>query len=298
MLKLGITACLHGDSKAAESLAKTFATKKCHALIMAGDLNSDERPAGSLKEVLKAALKAFKNPLLVIPGSHEPVKAYTKVIKELSRYKNLKDCSKKKKIELKGYELLFLPGSDWLSSEGGFKFSGKKEKLRKGLRLFLTSAVPKPRNPKKAVLICHVPPRFRGLEAIDVARFGVVEKDFFLKERGKVHFYPADPKGEKIIIQEEAAKRLMKKKAPVKILVKNRGSLEVTKLMKKLKLEKYLGGHFHESGGKACDGKGRKVQNRKWSEELYVNASMASSKKGAIVSLKEEKAKCEFVRVK
>ncbi len=318
-LKLGTITDLEGNILILKKLLKLFSKNKIDILILAGDIPSQKK--NSLFNVLKKSLK-LKTPILLIPGSHESFNDYDKPLRKLKN-KLIIDGARKLKYNFNDYEFIFLPGSDYLARNGQYvlqqgiknkKAHQKKRKmysdwwLHKNFRYFDIFKVKKLiKNPKNAIIISHIPPKFNSKEAIDVAIFGTAFKNFSIKRphlklnffkkliKNKVLELVKNPK--KGIIIKEIATKLIKYKYPVKLLKKNVGNKDILKLIKQKKINKLICGHIHEAGNKACNLKGKLIPENKFSEEFFLNSGQAEKGYACIVTLKDNLAKYKKVKV-
>lgn len=288
-MKLGVTADLHGNLRLAKKFAYFFKKSDVDAVVIAGDLPGHANEKKTLTKILKVFSKCRKK-VFVMPGSHESVKIYERVLK---KFKNIVDCSKNKnwKIKIEDYDVVFLPGSDWLGAEdAGFVlkdsrniFKGKtRRQISKyygtEVRLFYIHELKKLiKNPKKTILITHIPPRFNKKSAIDVAKFGKAVGKFKIKATDKekfkdlIKFWQGFYKEHVFALSE--AQRLKKKGYPMSIIEDNRGNKVLKSMIRKLKIKKLVCAHIHESGGRANDLRGNPITQNKWTPELFYNCS-------------------------
>jgi len=157
-------------------------------------------------------------------------------------------------------------------------------------------------NPKKTILICHVPPRFYKKKSIDLAKFGRPKKSFLLKKKDlapDIRRHIKSPRVEKeSIFPIEKARKLIKKGYPIQIIKKNVGNIYLKKVIKKLKIKKFICGHIHEAGQRANDLKGNLIKQNKWSKELFYNAAPSMRGYSGIFTIKGDKAKYKNIKVK
>lgn len=308
-MKLGAISCLHGNLKSSRKFAAYFKKASVDAVVLAGDIPSAKNQKKSLTKVLQIFSKINK-PIFVLPGSHESAEVYDKVVRKFA--KQIIDCTKKQKTTLSGYDLVFLPGSDWLSGEGScvlkdsrtiFRGKSAKEitkyyKVKKVKLFFIRDLKKLVKRPKSTILISHIAPRFTKKTAIDVARFGKVKK-------GRFKIAKADEKALKEVIllwkgliketvfSYAEAIRLKKKGYPFAILRTNVGNAFLMKMVRKLNISKAICGHIHETGGRANNLKGNPVKQGKWSKELFYNCAG----KAGIVEFKNNLARYKNVKV-
>ena len=316
MLKIGFLVCAHGNLRTVQKLCKVYVRNKVDAIVLNGDLNNDEQPKKSMFCVL-TVLARTKLPVYVMPGSHEPVNDYGFVLKKLKKYKNLIDCTQKQLFTVHGIDLVFLPGSDWLGGQGGFQILSTKKDVSARVQqlkragvvralqfFFMNQLLKKVRNPQKTLVISHVPPKFTTPAAIDVAEYCVNYKAFFLQPRHafKMGVLPqhwkADPFAKSHLFTRNQYVLLKNWGYPVKLRRENRGNSELAKLLKKYKIKHFVCGHFHESGHKACDRKGKLLEPNTWHKELFYNAAAATNGNGGIVIMDNERIQFQNVAIK
>lgn len=307
-LKLGVVACLHGNLKKARKIATKF--KDVDAIILNGDIPSDKNQYSNFIGIVNVFVKTKKK-IFLQPGSHESYKDYTKVIK---KFKNkVVDCTKNQKHKLKKRNLVFLPSSIGSAPGSGYrvlkdrkqvskwnKFKKlKKEHFTGKVKVFFISDLTKLIN-KKTIIISHGPPKFNKKEAIDLAKFGEPRKTFTILKKHRKYSKTTKieemTKGDVVFTLKEALK-FKKLGYPITIKEKNVGNEYLKKLIKKKKITKLICGHIHESGGKACDLRGRKVPPNKFSKELFLNSGEAKKGLAAIVTIKGDLAKYNKIKV-
>ncbi len=304
MLKIGIIACGHGNGKATAKLCKKYEKQGADVIAMCGDLGDRFKEINS---VLKGTSKA-KVPVIAFPGSHEPVKDYYKALKKSRR---IIDGITKRRITIKGYDLVTLPGSGSNPPCAGFRFLPSKKiparLLSRRLKFFFVNDLAKYiRKPARTVMICHDPPKGRGTKAIDDAYFGLVKKGFILnpKDIRLLGKYAKKHKPRLLeliyekgnIIPEPYAGRLAKKKYPVKMINENVGSEALKKILLKKKINYLVCGHIHESGQKAVNSSGKVLKQGEWSSSVWYNASPASAGKGGMLIIDGNKATYKNIR--
>jgi len=289
-MKLGVTADLHGNLRLAKKFASYFKKSDVNAIVIAGDAPRYENQKASLTKILRIFSKTGKK-VFVFPGSHENVKIYESVLK---RFKSkIIDCTldKNRKVKIGDYDIVFLPGSDWLGAEdAGFVLRDSRTVFRgktprqiakyygTEVRLFYIHELKKLiKNPAKTILISHIPPKFHKKQAIDVAKFGKAVGKFKIKSpdneamKGLAKFWLGFYKEHVFALHE--AQRLKKKGYPFAIIEENRGNKVLKKMIKQLKIKKLVCAHIHESGGRANDLKGNTVKQNRWSPEVFYNCS-------------------------
>jgi len=319
MIKFGIIGCPHGKVSSVKKIIKRFKKEKVDAIILPGDINSEKKAYQSILKIL-SSLSKLKKPVYVIPGSHEPVKAYERALNNFKKNKYIIDCTQKKnrRRKINSYELVFLPGSGWLSGEGGFVLKDSRKVFKKKTRRYISKYYGVPvklfyvkdlkklvKHPEKTILISHFPPKFNKPGAIDVAKFGRLKSK-------KLKFKVKSPDKKELenvmllwqglikdtVFELHIAEKLIKKGYPLKILNKNVGSEEIKKAIKKLKIKKQICSHIHEAGQRGCDSKGNLIKQGKWSKELFYNPGSAKEGKAGTYIIEKDKAKYKNIKVK
>ncbi len=271
MLKIGIITCAHGNGKAAERLRKAYEYDKVDAIILSGDLGDDFK---EITAVLKAVAPA-RVPIIAFPGSHEPAHDYDRAIKSS---KNIIDGTKKRRITIKGHDLITLPGSSVNVPHAGFRIAESKQGL-KAFRLFsVKDLAPLVRNPSRTVVLCHDPPRCSTKAGIDVAYSGIVQRTFFIATKKEITAY-----GRGEIVAQPLARHLARKGCPVKVAYRNVGIKELKQFLKHKRIPFFACGHIHEAGQRAITATGKRLVPGAWSQSVWYNAAPAIEGKGGIL---------------
>ena len=320
MIKLGVIGCVHGKITPLRKIIKKFAKEKIDAIVLTGDINSPNKPRQSIVKIIRILLQ-LKKPIFVIPGSHEPVKAYKEALRRFRGNKLVFDCTLKRNRtrKINSYELVFLPGSDWSAPGAGFRLLtnrralSKFEKRRKQLlefffgpmKFFFINSLKKfVKCPERTILISHIPPRFYKKTAIDVAKFGKPLRTFKIKFKHTKRKFFKEKIGVQIIEAKHAvystdvARWLQKLGYPIKIVKENVGNKELRKWIKKLRIDKMVCSHIHEAGQRGCDLKGNLIEQERWSKELFYNPGSAGEGKAGIYIIEEDKAKYKNIKIK
>lgn len=255
-------------------------------LLVNGDIGTGEQHiAFTLDCIGKTGLESY-----VQPGSHERLNEYEPLIAHYAKkYSNIIDVFSQRKVEARGHHLVFMPGSDFCC--GGQYCLDRVDDVPSGfyknkqgpLRLinindlqFLVS------DPEKTIVVCHVPRKFNSLDyGVDMAEFGEAVLDFYLEgnivPRGSV--FPIDT------ARHLAATTLF----PVMLKKENRGNKDLLELYEKIGIQKAVSGHFHESVHRACDSKGKLVEEGKLTQELFWMASYLDGMKAGILTVDDTK---------
>ncbi len=240
-----------------------------------GDKNREISGSEFLEQVLeyigKSGIETF-----VLPGSHELAKEFNDLLDIFShKYQNIISAVDVPVIAQREHEVLFLPGSDWHAGDAigkGFVFSDREgymvDEDRSFYAVSLDRRLRKARNPEKALVFSHVPPRFYHSNAIDVAHFFEVVEDFFIMYGC---YLEKMPRGS--VMPYEHALELDVDKLPIVEKKENRGNLMLRMLIEKYGIKKLVSAHFHESVGKAHKFDGTIVTCGEKTDELFWNAS-------------------------
>lgn len=309
--KYGVLSDIHqnpGNVPLAVNVLKELGAEK---LLVNGDVvdnqkalkETQDRLAFVLDSVGKSGLEAF-----VQPGSHESLLGYVPVLNYFAdKYENIFDVQSIGPVEENGHQLVFVPGSDWVSG-GQFLFgtelpSGKYMKIENQLYSFedlssyanaLNQGIVQNafqyanindirnciKSPEKTIVVCHVPRKFSNLEAsVDMAEFGEVLQDFSF-DNGKIE------KGSVFPIQ--LARKFFEAGAPVVLKKENRGNEGLKNLYEELGITKAVSGHFHESGHRANDSDGNHVNGGEFTRNLFWNSGYLDVGQTGILTVRGE----------
>lgn len=288
MLRLGVVSDLHGNLENAKRASKEL-EGKIDVLLITGDLTGNFSPFISGRAVLRA-FKNIKVPKFVMSGSHEPVNVYEDI---MAGFLDFHDCIREpnRVKSLNGYDLLFLPGSDWNSELGEFRIYKNKEKLEKekeklpdlNWRFFFIEELQKYlKNPEKTILISHIPPKFEGKEAIDRAEF----TEAVFEGKDNEGYEPGSEELEEIDEEVE-----------MKVREENVGNRALKEFIRKQGIKKLICGHIHEAGGRAQGLDGSLIDEEKYSEEFFYNVGALEKGLAGVVTLKGNKAKYSKIQV-
>jgi Icc-related predicted phosphoesterase len=301
MLKLGIIACAHGNHKAVARLKKECEKNKADAIALCGDLGDN------YSEILSVLKAAKTKKIIAFPGSHEPAKDYQKAVQKAK----VIDGTKKRRITIKGYDVLILPGSSVNTATANYRIGDTKIPARYKQR-FIIFPVKKLakliRHQEKTILLCHDPPKCTGKKAIDVAYSGIVSRNFVLKPK---HFRIAGlnirtklikaelalaQKGE--IMPQPYAGKLAKLGYPIIVKHRNVGNNALKAFLKKYKINFFACGHIHEAGHRAVSSSGKPLKPGKWGKSVWYNSAPAVKGNGGILIIEGKKAMFKNIRVK
>lgn len=296
--KYGIISDIHENVGAVPIAIDVLKQNGAENVLVNGDVadkqktlkESQNHIAFVLDSLGKSGLESF-----VQPGSHESLFSFSPVIDYFAdKYDNLINVERISHVKQNGHQLIFLPGSDWPCKGGEYHIGNHKEipsaryiQTEKGLVQFdeieqYVNAINKGiaegaiqyaniseikelvDEPDKAIVVCHIPRKFNGLEnCVDVAEFGEAQENFKLDDND-VEKYSVFPL--------PVAQQIVKIGAPVKIKKENRGNKDLTNLYDEIGIKKAVSGHFHESGHRANNRKGDYVQEGKFTDELFWNS--------------------------
>lgn len=291
---------MHHDPRIVAPAIEVLKGLGAQKIIANGDIGERQRTLEASQAYVASVLKALGESGLesrISTGSHETVAAFEPVFQHFSeKYPNLVSVFKEPKIEEKDHHVAFLPGSDFVC--GGEYLIGNNEAIPTGLYLQLEDRLhpyspealqllqptgqlrgilryinPKDlkklvTEPEKTIVVCHVPRRFEGKEAVDVAYFSerpdkkvipgaVVEA--MLRQK-----YGAGVRTEEI--------PLLAIKEGLELRRENRGNERLRELYEELGITKAVSGHFHESTHKAHDATAQPVKEGDFVDELYWNS--------------------------
>lgn len=295
----GIIADVHKDPRIVAPALAVLKQLGAQKIIGNGDLGEKKRTLQESQDFVAVILDAIGKSGLeayLSPGSHETITAFHPVVKHFSeRYVNIASVFDVPKIETPDHHLVFLPGSDFVC--GGEYQIGSNENIPSGLYLPIEQGIiPYSQQAHKALLaqgefkgmlhyvnmhdlkktvtdaektivVCHVPRRFAGEQAVDVAYFcerpdksiipGVAVEEMLQKKYGGT------------IRPEEMQLVAISNGFPLRR--ENRGNEALQALYEELGLTKAPSNHFHECTHKAHDGNVQPIPERTFVDELYWN---------------------------
>ncbi len=307
----GIISDIHGAPPQLAALAMDILKgEEADALILNGDIDGERFCArvhgmdddNYIDELLHAAARTGLE-TYVQPGSHEELGHFDPPVQVLSRrYGNIINVLEHPKIEREDHHLVFLPGSDVAAGNtvlSGYRLTCEIDgpsgyyqvRTPEGIGQLRVTAMQDLRKlvtqPEKTIVISHVPPHCNDLKTgIDRAEFGEAAGDFHLEERlvGAGAIFPGP-----------VAKELQARGYPVNIQQENRGNVDLRTLTDELDITKFICGHFHESVHHAHDRAGAAVEEGKYSNELFWNASYLDALKVGLLSVNEGKVAYENI---
>lgn len=284
MLKLGIIACAHGNAKAVRRLRKAYEQKGADSIALCGDLGDNFK---EISAVLKAA--SGRTPVIAFPGSHEPITDYDRAIKGSKAI----DGTKRRRITLKGHDLIVLPGS-WVNTPAaGFRIAeSTRPRYRGRYRVFAIKDLAHfLRNPARTILLCHDPPKCTGSKSIDVAYSGIVTKGFYVLTKRELAIY-----GKGQIVPQPEASKLARRKLPVSVKHRNVGIPALARFLRTHRIRFLACGHIHEAGQRAITATGKALKHGSWSQSVWYNAAPAVNGRGGILIIDGNRATFQNVR--
>jgi len=323
-VKYGFISDAHEDPGIVMRAVSVLNGLEVNRLVLNGDIGQNrgtpERTMAAMAFIIEQAAKSGLE-TFVQPGSHETVGFYQPVIEHFAeKYPNIIDTLKHRKHEKEGHHLVFLPGSDFVC--GGEYQIGDSPNLPTGSYMQINSTPnliilnnlaeaqgyinqlgPKDRyalmnfsnmndlkkeitSPEKTIVICHVPRRFNLSNAVDMAEFGLVEKDFVLDGEN----IPKDS-----IFKIEFAKELSKRGLPVELRRENRGNNDLAQLYHEIGVRKAVSGHFHEASHKAHDVRCNNVPQNTFVNELFWNSGHMDKGHCGILTVRGEEVSYQNV---
>lgn len=327
-MKLGILSDIHKQAEKVVQGIEKLKDMGAERLILNGDIGEfgelEKSQAFSeriLEAVGRSGLEAY-----VQPGSHETIAGYGTIVSILSQqYGNIHDMTRESSVDIAGYRLLFLPGSD-VHSGGEYHLdekipSGRYAVTEDGLvRLENVSllqelirdhkvqgiwqykniqdAVPLIENPERSIIVCHIPARFTvGPQGVDFSYFAETPDGNLmavaLLER-KIQELVRQREGrearaEEIVRIAEANGFSLKKE--------NVGNTPLRQFFDAHGIRYAVNGHIHECGHHAHDRKGHIVPEYKNAEELFWNSGCFDRGQMGILSLDDTGVAYQNVRL-
>lgn len=304
MLRLGIISDAHGHILQVRKLVSLYNKEEVDAVLVPGDICRLGNQKRSVRAVLNA-LKKCKSKVYLMPGGHEGSDAY-----RLVRRSSFTDCTRKRKVKINGFPVVFLPGSDFIAREGSFvlisgvkNLKSRKRRLEslgvEGLEFFSVSELRRLVSSPRTLVVSHVPPRYSTDHGLDVATSGIVTRAFRVPEaqKGKLRDFAGMEFSPGNVIVLPAARHFARAGFPVSIRTRHVGNRELKKVLRSLGVHYFVCGHIHESGQRAVTATGRRVRSGQWSRTLYLNAGAAKDGRSCILFLDQGKASFRKVKV-
>ncbi|MDP3639860.1 MAG: hypothetical protein Q8R53_01515 [Nanoarchaeota archaeon] len=321
----GIISDVHRDPRIVAPALDILKQLGAQKILVNGDIGERKRTLQESQDFVARILQALGQSGLesrISTGSHEAIAAFEPVLQYFSeKYPNLISIFKEPKIEETDHHVAFLPGSDFVC--GGEYQIGSNESIPSGLYLQLDDRLhpyspeahrllqnagqlrgvlryTNPNDlkklvsePEKTIVVCHVPRRFDGKEAVDVAYFserpdksiipGVVVESLLRQRYGTIH-------------DEEISLLATANGFPLRR--ENRGNEHLQKLYQELGITKAVSGHFHESTHKAHDAAVQPVQEGEFVDELYWNSGHLDVGHCGLLHVKDGKVAYQNVDLK
>jgi hypothetical protein len=133
--------------------------------------------------------------------------------------------------------------------------------------------------PKKTILISHIPRKFNMPNAVDRAEFGVASESFNL---GKSFV----PKGS--IFKLKNARNLVAQGVPIEIKNENVGSECLAQFIHERGITKAVNGHIHEASHRAHDVRCNNVPENQFTNELFWNSGCMDKGHCGILTVRGE----------
>ncbi|MDD5192906.1 MAG: metallophosphoesterase [Candidatus Nanoarchaeia archaeon] len=285
----GIISDIHRNPALVMLVLDVLKDARVDNLILLGDIGDNEQIVSSvLNKTKKLGLETY-----IIPGSHETIRSFYEPMNHFGNLSShLIDCTKNQKIEKKGHDLVFLPGSDWLCG-GEFKlledeniksgFYGTQEGSRyvinmNDLRDLVT-------NPEKTIVVSHVPRKFEHQgDSVDNAYFAM-QSDGSLVPGIYLENSIRHQTGFKDITEIHK----FAKANGFTFRNEKRGNEFLRKLYNDIGISKVINGHFHESAGNVHDALGNKLKEKEMYDELFWNTSYIDAGKFGILTVNDNK---------
>ncbi len=301
-LKLGVVSCLHGNLAVAEKIVERFERDGVDAVALIGDIPSDRDQEKNFREILELFSELGVR-VFVVPGSHEHYEDYYSALEDVEG--DFLDCSEIQKHDVKGRELVFLPGSSVSATDAGFRLLPDREAEEEfrsqvedrpdhytGKIVSIFAEDVKELCSPDSVLITHDPPNFSGKDAVDLARYGEAEETFEIdeKEMDELDFVDNRRIESGWPFPVEQGRKLKELGYPFEIKENNVGDEFLNDIMEETGIKKLVCGHIHEAGGKAVDREGKPVEEALWSEEMIYNCAAGKEGMAGIVEFREDEA--------
>ena len=318
----GVISDMHGfDIRLLPATIDLLKNLEVNSLVLEGDVcgeRSGHNPRDYFATVLNIAgesgLETF-----VLPGGHDTVDIWEPAMDHFTKkYSNLICAIHNPKVENDDHHLVFLPGSDISPAHSAYRGYSITDRDATG---FYDTVIDNKKmtfwstnmndlkklvtDPDKTILFSHIPRRFNNASlenAVDLAEFGVVQKDFYMdiirysdgteqvkispNKNKKIIFKPFasvlnhikdDPYLKDTILPVDLASYIATNCDPkgeyIDLKKENRGNEQLRLLLKELNIKKHITGHFHESAGRATDNDGNSVNSDTFVPELFYNAS-------------------------
>ncbi|MSR86200.1 hypothetical protein EXS74_02295 [Candidatus Woesearchaeota archaeon] len=319
-MRIGIISDVHAQPQLVRKGIARLRDLGAERLIVNGDIgthmelleDSQRYTAEILGAIGESGLESY-----VQPGSHESIAAYGSMIDIVSgRYRNIIDMLRTPSVDLAGYRLLFLPGSDSLSG-GEYTFGAEVPTGRYALtetelvpvkdwntlsRLQaeerfqgeihytnLRDFVPFVENPEKTILVCHVPARFDvGAQGVDFAYFATDREGSIIPgQHLEAQIIHAVREREGKLASAEEIARIAQVHG-FTLRKENVGNVLLRKFLEDMQIPYAVNGHIHESGHHAHDREGNAVPQKKSLPELFWNSGCFDRKQMGILTLADE----------
>ncbi len=303
MLRLGLISDSHGDANITKRLLKKIEKQKVDAIAVLGDLGDDFKAINSVLKSIRA-----KVPVIAFPGSHEPLKDFNSAIK---KHKRIIDGTKKRKIRIKGHDIVTMPGSNVHPHDTGFMLSNETRipaEYLKRYRFFFTRMLGKlVGNPAKTIVLAHNPPHCSTPKGIDAANSGIATKGFMIKHKHikllgeefeeRIRKNPLKLILEKgRIVTQPRASIMARLGYPVRVGFRNVGFQALGKALRKNKIKFFACGHIHEAGQRAIMPNGMPVKEGKPSKAVWYNVGPAKEGKCGILVIDGDKGYFKNIR--
>ncbi len=281
-ISIGVIADVHGDIEAVRKAVSRFNSLDLDFIVLNGDLNDRNHTPGSVERTVGAACGLSIHRIYMHPGSHESVSEYESASDSLrKKHSNLVDANKERIAAISGYDIIFLPGSDFLA--GGEYHLVCSEEYETGLYqtqkgpVYLTNMndlKSQVKNGEKTLLISHVPKKFHTLQGIDVA-------EYFETGNGRMPAF--------IVVPEMRSRGISLQEIMRQMIKENVGNEDLETMIRQLNIKKAISGHIHEAGQKANDFYGNLVPESEENPELFLNPGPASYGKAGLYAIDADK---------
>jgi hypothetical protein len=317
--KFGILSDTHQNPRNVFVALDRMKREEVDGVIFNGDVGTgQEYIAYNLELLGESSLESY-----IQPGSHESLSDFEPIMEHFAgKYGSLRSAFDHPVVNGRGFDLVFLPGSDFCVQGGEYQLSSREdlesdfytvgeEREQRNVRIInMYDLCQRVSDPEKTIVVSHVPPKFDIIDnCVDMAHFhqgrvytlatdefeetgvlpGFIPREYVAEQNGTISFGLED--SDEVVL--ERAKELLIRngieKGQVYVERKaNRGNSELRDLYSELGITKAVSGHFHESVHRANDLSGEKVREREFVDELFWNASYLDDGKVGILTVRDD----------
>lgn len=331
-LKILFISDLHSNELYLKKILEKINNIKFDLIVLGGDIAINNKT--TMKKFISKFVK-FGKEVIIYGGSHEQREILKNVVDKISeKNDNLINATEEgfRVINFRGYDLIFIPGSNSISHGGNYKGGNirlidrkRTEKLEQKLvdivvderiakssgHIYFKDIVEefkfkKQSNRRNTMVFSHVPFLCKTENGIDHAIFGVANESIDwpiskLKKKYRKEYENEGIKRIKItegsIFLREDAEELIKAGLPIIIKERNVGLNFIKKFLKRYRLKKFICGHIHEAGPIAIDKKERILKANEYHKQSYINSGEAKKGYITLLTLDNDLIKHRFIRI-